>query len=701
MAVSKATVMNALQNFKRLQDAQNAKAFVAQEEGKGLSQNDFTDEDKAKLDELEVYKLPTASRWQKGGVQIIDGSGLAMSGDFLMVTIQGSESGTDYTLPTASATEKGGIKIGDGLEMQGDTLNCTISSGTLDLVTQTENGLMRATDKVKLDNIENNAQENVIESIWVDNTPQLIEDKIAKLDLTSFAKKNQVASGVRMKGSVDSYTDLPTNAEVGDLYNVKTAGGLDGDGTPIEAGDNVVFTDKGTWDVMAGFIDLSDFAKLTDLTGALSSINSLSVAINKLSNASLKPATTTDLGGIIVGKGLEVKNDGTLNCTVKGKTYSEFEGATSITGGQSGLVPQPKAGDNKKFLCGDGTWANASELVHVVIGGGGSATAMSSGVSTIQGGLWQDFIDGVPVLKLRYGDYEYNFYHDTSNRNGDGTTPLDTTTKGVEYILTTVPSSEDGQLWYVVKDGVPNLAMHKWAFDYFFNYDTITYKGSYANLFSYLPFDSTTADALGHLWTLDGTPTIEISPAGVKALKSTGSLTSPATVTDAFKAIQGMDWTLDFWLTIENVASYKSNTNAYNLLTVSCKANSLYVSNFPNNRFFIQEGKLYRTDGGTGIKKEACGDTLLVGQRTHFALSGNGNLFINGKLVGTDFNTAVGVASSNGAKSRGTMTAITKFVLFGSYSTSYPMYIDHFRIFKNQIVWPSDFDPPSLEAYLK
>ena len=33
-----------------------------------------------------------------------------------------------------------------------------------------------------------------------------------------------------------------------------------------------------------------------------------------------------------------------------------FTGATSSTDGKAGLVPGPKAGDEKKFLQGDGTW---------------------------------------------------------------------------------------------------------------------------------------------------------------------------------------------------------------------------------------------------------------------------------------------------------------------------------------------------------
>jgi hypothetical protein len=37
----------------------------------------------------------------------------------------------------------------------------------------------------------------------------------------------------------------------------------------------------------------------------------------------------------------------------------DFDGATSSTAGEKGMVPAPAAGDNGKFLRGDGTWADA------------------------------------------------------------------------------------------------------------------------------------------------------------------------------------------------------------------------------------------------------------------------------------------------------------------------------------------------------
>lgn len=89
----------------------------------------------------------------------------------------------------------------------------------------------------------------------------------------------------------------------------------------------------------------------------------------------LPPATTSTLGGVIVGNNLTVDANGTLDATdttytagtnvqisagnvisATDTTYSAFTGATSLTAGAEGLVPAPTTSDPDKFLKGDGTW---------------------------------------------------------------------------------------------------------------------------------------------------------------------------------------------------------------------------------------------------------------------------------------------------------------------------------------------------------
>lgn len=50
-------------------------------------------------------------------------------------------------------------------------------------------------------------------------------------------------------------------------------------------------------------------------------------------------------------------------------TYSDFTGASSSTAGSAGLVPAPAAGDDTKFLSGDGTWSEPSNVLHLYTSG--------------------------------------------------------------------------------------------------------------------------------------------------------------------------------------------------------------------------------------------------------------------------------------------------------------------------------------------
>lgn len=83
-----------------------------------------------------------------------------------------------------------------------------------------------------------------------------------------------LAGVYHIKGSVDAFTNLPTNAKVGDVYNIKTAGGTDIHGTPIKAGDNVVYVasngdDPAGWDVLSGVVDLSAYYTSAQVDGLL------------------------------------------------------------------------------------------------------------------------------------------------------------------------------------------------------------------------------------------------------------------------------------------------------------------------------------------------------------------------------------------------------------------------------------------------
>lgn len=91
----------------------------------------------------------------------------------------------------------------------------------------------------------------------------------------SKAEIDGMLAGVyHIKGSVNSFADLPTDAKVGDVYNIKTAGGTDIHGTAIKAGDNVVYVaasdpDPAGWDVLSGVVDLSAYYTSAQVDGLL------------------------------------------------------------------------------------------------------------------------------------------------------------------------------------------------------------------------------------------------------------------------------------------------------------------------------------------------------------------------------------------------------------------------------------------------
>ncbi len=73
-------------------------------------------------------------------------------------------------------------------------------------------------------------------------------------------------------------------------------------------------------------------------------------------------------------------------------TVRMMTGATEIEDGQSGLVPEPKAGDQNKFLRGDGTWANFT--VPVMTGASSSKAGTSGLVPTPKKGSQDLFLRG-------------------------------------------------------------------------------------------------------------------------------------------------------------------------------------------------------------------------------------------------------------------------------------------------------------------
>lgn len=91
-------------------------------------------------------------------------------------------------------------------------------------------------------------------------------------------------------------------------------------------------------------------------------------------NYTLPKASGTVLGGIKIGKNLNIDENGVVSATDTNTTYTTMKGATSSTAGTSGLVPAPQQGQQNSFLKGDGTWGTVESAAY------GEATQDQSGL---------------------------------------------------------------------------------------------------------------------------------------------------------------------------------------------------------------------------------------------------------------------------------------------------------------------------------
>ena len=235
--------------------------FVRKEDGKGLSANDFTTEEKEKLagiaEGANNYSLPTASDTTLGGVKIgenvqitkgvisvdlsgkvdkVEGKGLSTN-DFTTAEktkLAGvAEGANKYVLPVASVSVLGGVKAGKNITIAAD--------GTL------------SADQQK-----------------IDLSPYA---RTADIEET-YAKKSDLTTVYKYRGSVDTYADLPVNGQtVGDVYNVVAADTANG----INAGDNVAWNGN-SWDNLSGVVDLSAYAKAADVDKTYMKINDFPLA---------------------------------------------------------------------------------------------------------------------------------------------------------------------------------------------------------------------------------------------------------------------------------------------------------------------------------------------------------------------------------------------------------------------------------------
>lgn len=157
----------------------------------------------------------------------------------------------------------------------------------------------------------------VVESITTEgDSTKIASDKAVRTAINS-----AIAGVYKVKGSVETFANLPTDAAEGDVYNVKKA---DKDNN-IKAGDNVVWvgavgSEEAHWDVLSGVVDLSAYSTTEQINALLSkkqknlaSSNTVEVVSGtetdtlKVVTTALDSATTGAVGVVKLATAEEVK----------------------------------------------------------------------------------------------------------------------------------------------------------------------------------------------------------------------------------------------------------------------------------------------------------------------------------------------------------------------------------------------------------
>ena len=128
----------------------------------------------------------------------------------------------------------------------------------------------------------NQASFGQVQADWNQTVDTEVDYIKNKPDLSVYALKTDISTVFRYKGSVDTYSQLPSGTQaVGDVYNIAT----DDNANNIHAGDTVVWNGA-YWDNLSGAVDLSGY-----VTSAYANNTYL-----KKVDASTTYATKTELG---------------------------------------------------------------------------------------------------------------------------------------------------------------------------------------------------------------------------------------------------------------------------------------------------------------------------------------------------------------------------------------------------------------------
>lgn len=257
--------------------------------------------------------------------------------------------------------------------------------------------------KNKLDNLDENGEENTIETVKVNNTA-LTPDANKAVNITvptTAADVNALPDSTLYGATMTLTMNSETYAITATLkdQNGNTLGTSQSIDLPLESvvvsGSYNAQTKKVVLTLEDGStIDFSVADLVSGLQTEITSTNKLSADLvadgttNKVVTATEKNTWNAKQNALTQGANITISGN-TISAT--DTTYSEFTGTTGASAGAAGLVPAPATTDAGSYLKADGTWADptftlpiasASDLGGVKVGTGLTIVA-STGVLSL------------------------------------------------------------------------------------------------------------------------------------------------------------------------------------------------------------------------------------------------------------------------------------------------------------------------------
>lgn len=305
--------------------------FVKKEQGKGLSSNDYTSEEKDKLAELENYELPAASEEALGGIKI--GEGLHIDENGVVKTVYNPEMPVEW----------------DDIQDVPTTLE---GYGITDAVSDDE--LSAAVETIG-DNLS------------------ALDDKIEEV-------REEVKKVYKYKGTVDTFADLENidKKNNGDIYDV------------LEDGMNYAWNaDENRWDNLGAIFEVGSITneELDIITGSASSESVLKELLAEGGDITLT-------ANITLSQPVAITNDTVLDLDGYTMSYNEpgyalvaNGAALTLKNGQFTAVKRLAQAENGGEIIVESGNYNSADVAFSALGEGSKVTFNGGNLTAREGGI--------------------------------------------------------------------------------------------------------------------------------------------------------------------------------------------------------------------------------------------------------------------------------------------------------------------------